>query len=414
MIDAALLAAALTLTHVSVVDVDRGRVRHDVTVRVPSDADRTVDATGKFLIPGLWDMHVHLPDDRVGRDAYLKLFLANGVTGIRVMEGSPELYRWRDAITHNTLLGPRMVVASAILDGPAGYLPDAVKVSTPEEARAAVRNAKEQGADFIKVYDNLSAEAYAAIVAEARRQRLPVAGHVPLAMSAAGVARAGQTTIEHMMGIASDAALYRTLRAHGTWECPTLIMRWNYAHLDEPGLANDERLQYVKPTTRARWLKMLGEGTAERKAIVARELTLAGELAKAGVGILARVPLASGLLTGRYDESTTFPPDDHRNFNRHGEAFDVGETFAGVPYEVGVAAAREVREIAGDTSTAAFALRWVIDQPGVTSVIPGARSVEQVRGNVAAATLPPLTATQLSDLERLYDERIRAHVHDRW
>jgi aryl-alcohol dehydrogenase-like predicted oxidoreductase len=135
----------------------------------------------------------------------------------------------------------------------------------------------------------------------------------------------------------------------------------------------------------------------------------------AGVGILARVPLASGLLTGKYDESTTFPADDHRNFNRHGEAFDVGETFAGVPFDVGVAAAREVAEIAGDSvPTAAFALRWVIDQPGVTSVIPGARNVTQVRGNVAAATLAPLTESQLSDLERVYDERIRAHVHDRW
>jgi aryl-alcohol dehydrogenase-like predicted oxidoreductase len=136
--------------------------------------------------------------------------------------------------------------------------------------------------------------------------------------------------------------------------------------------------------------------------------------ARAGVGILARVPLASGLLTGKYDESTTFPEDDHRNYNRHGEAFDVGETFSGVPYEVGVAAAREVREIAGDTLTAAFALRWVIDQPGVTTVIPGARTVEQVRGNVAAADLPPLTGAQLADLERVYDQRIRAHVHDRW
>jgi aryl-alcohol dehydrogenase-like predicted oxidoreductase len=135
----------------------------------------------------------------------------------------------------------------------------------------------------------------------------------------------------------------------------------------------------------------------------------------AGVGILARVPLASGLLTGKYDESTTFPADDHRNFNRHGEAFDVGETFAGVPFDVGVAAAREVAAIAGDSvPTAAFALRWVIDQPGVTSVIPGARNVTQVRGNVAAATLAPLTDSQLSDLERVYDERIRAHVHDRW
>lgn len=136
--------------------------------------------------------------------------------------------------------------------------------------------------------------------------------------------------------------------------------------------------------------------------------------AQAGVGVLARVPLASGLLTGKYDESTTFPADDHRNFNRSGEAFDVGETFAGVPFEVGVAAAREVAAIAGDADTAAFALRWVIDQPGVTAVIPGARNVAQVRGNVAAAALPALSASQLSDLERLYDERIRASVHDRW
>jgi aryl-alcohol dehydrogenase-like predicted oxidoreductase len=135
---------------------------------------------------------------------------------------------------------------------------------------------------------------------------------------------------------------------------------------------------------------------------------------EAGVGVLARVPLASGLLTGTYDESTTFPADDHRNFNRNGEAFDVGETFAGVPFEVGVAAAREVAAVAGDTPTAAFSLRWVIDQPGVTTVIPGARNVEQVRGNVAAAELPPLTPSQLADLERVYDERIRAHVHDRW
>ena len=86
-----------------------------------------------------------------------------------------------------------------------------------------------------------------------------------------------------------------------------------------------------------------------------------------------------------------------------------------MPFEVGVAAAREVAEIAGDdVPTAAFALRWVIDQPGVTTVIPGARNVTQVRGNVAAATLAPLTDSQLADLERVYDERIRAHVHDRW
>jgi len=134
-----------------------------------------------------------------------------------------------------------------------------------------------------------------------------------------------------------------------------------------------------------------------------------------GVGIIARVPLASGLLSGRYTADTTFPADDHRTYNRQGEAFDVGETFSGVPFEVGVAAAREVAEIAGpDESTAAFALRWVIDQPGVTAVIPGARNIKQALDNVAAASLPPVTDAQLADLERVYDERIRAHVHDRW
>src|ERR1700722_16765352 len=92
----------------------------------------------------------------------------------------------------------------------------------------------------------------------------------------------------------------------------------------------------------------------------------------AGVGIIVRVPLASGLLSGRYDENTTFDPSDHRNYNRRGEAFDVGETFAGVPYDVGVAAARQLSELVGPGSTLAqFALRWVIDQPGVSTVIPG-------------------------------------------
>jgi aryl-alcohol dehydrogenase-like predicted oxidoreductase len=136
--------------------------------------------------------------------------------------------------------------------------------------------------------------------------------------------------------------------------------------------------------------------------------------AKAQVGVLARVPLASGLLTGKFTESSTFAADDHRNFNRHGEAFDVGETFSGVPYDVGVAAAREFVEICGDRKPSAVALRWVIQQPGVTAVIPGASNVDQARGNAAAADLPALTDSELADLERLYDERIRAHVHDRW
>jgi aryl-alcohol dehydrogenase-like predicted oxidoreductase len=135
----------------------------------------------------------------------------------------------------------------------------------------------------------------------------------------------------------------------------------------------------------------------------------------AGVGIIVRVPLASGLLSGRYDASTTFDASDHRSYNRRGEAFDVGETFAGVPFEVGVAAADELKALVDpNTTLAQFALRWVIDQPGVSTVIPGARNVEQVTGNVAAADLPPLREDQLARVREVYDRLIREHVHDRW
>ena len=136
---------------------------------------------------------------------------------------------------------------------------------------------------------------------------------------------------------------------------------------------------------------------------------------EAGVGIIARVPLASGLLSGRYNEQTTFPANDHRNYNRHGEQFDVGETFSGVPFEVGLAAVRELQGITDPgVPLAQFALRWVIDQPGVSTVIPGARNIEQARGNAAAANLPPLREEQLAAVREIYDRSIREHVHSRW
>jgi len=135
----------------------------------------------------------------------------------------------------------------------------------------------------------------------------------------------------------------------------------------------------------------------------------------AGVGIIARVPLASGLLSGKYDEHTTFASDDHRTYNRAGEAFDVGETFSGVPFDVGLAAVRELRDVIPDNvAMAQFALRWIVDQPGVTTVIPGARNAEQARGNAAAADLAPLTGEQQAAVQEVYDRHIRAHVHDRW
>jgi aryl-alcohol dehydrogenase-like predicted oxidoreductase len=135
----------------------------------------------------------------------------------------------------------------------------------------------------------------------------------------------------------------------------------------------------------------------------------------AGVGIIARVPLASGLLSGRYDEHTTFAAEDHRSYNRHGEAFDVGETFAGVPYETGLAAARELSGLCEPgTTLAQFALRWVIDQPGVSTVIPGARNPEQARQNAAVAAMAPLRPDQLEGVADVYDRLLREHVHARW
>ena len=137
--------------------------------------------------------------------------------------------------------------------------------------------------------------------------------------------------------------------------------------------------------------------------------------AAAGVGIIARVPLASGLLSGRFTRDTQFAADDHRAFNRHGEAFDVGETFSGVDYEAGVEAAREFAALAPAGATPAqAALRWVIQQPGVTTVIPGARTVEQARQNSAAADLPPLDQPTLDAIENLYDKHFRASIHSRW
>lgn len=136
---------------------------------------------------------------------------------------------------------------------------------------------------------------------------------------------------------------------------------------------------------------------------------------EAGVGIIARVPLASGLLSGKYTKDTVFPENDHRTYNRHGESFDVGETFSGVDYATGVEAAAEFSALAPEGYTPAqLALRWIIQQPGVTTVIPGARNPEQARANAAAAALPELSAETLAAIQDIYDRRIKDQVESRW
>lgn len=139
------------------------------------------------------------------------------------------------------------------------------------------------------------------------------------------------------------------------------------------------------------------------------------EAQRRGVGILARVPLASGLLSGKLSRDSRFAADDHRNFNRHGAAFDVGETFAGVDYDVALAAVEEIRRLLPDgVSMAPFALRWILMLDAVSCVIPGGKRPAQVVENCAASDLPPLSVEALAAIRDIYNEKIRLLVHQRW
>ncbi|ASP79067.1 MULTISPECIES: aldo/keto reductase [Sinorhizobium] len=139
------------------------------------------------------------------------------------------------------------------------------------------------------------------------------------------------------------------------------------------------------------------------------------EAKKKDVGVIVRVPLASGLLSGKISKDTVFAADDHRNFNRHGEAFDVGETFAGVPFDVALQAVDELRTLApANVPMAQFALRWILAQDAVSVVIPGARNAAQAQSNAAASALAPIDGATLAAIAALYERLIKVHVHQRW
>lgn len=253
---------------------------------------RIIDATGKFLIPGLWDMHAHLGSDKFDREGHLTLFLANGVTGIRIMDGDPAHHEWRKEIGAGKLNGPRMLIASPTI----GQSP-----VTGSAAREIVRQAKLAGADFVKVHDGLSRDAYLAVLDEARKHNFPVEGHVPQALTAAKVSALGQKSIEHFTGLdeakgdeKQAITLAAILKRNHTWLCPTLIMRQSYALLDDKTLKHDPRLKYVKPSWARRWVRMTvdaektpKEEWTNRRALVQKEKALVGLLQRQGVGILA-------------------------------------------------------------------------------------------------------------------------------
>ncbi len=132
------------------------------------------------------------------------------------------------------------------------------------------------------------------------------------------------------------------------------------------------------------------------------------------VGIIARVPLASGLLTGKYTKDTVFGPKDHRTYNREGAAFDKGETFSGIPYELGLEAAEELKKVFGTEDLAPYAIRWILMHPEVSVVIPGASKAGQVASNVKAAELPPLSEDQMKAVAGIYDRYLRQTIHPQW
>ena len=140
-----------------------------------------------------------------------------------------------------------------------------------------------------------------------------------------------------------------------------------------------------------------------------------GKAKRKDVGVVVRLPLSSGMLTGKLSRDSTFAPDDHRAFNREGAGFDRGETFSGVPYEVGLEAVEKLRPLVPEGMTMAqFALRWILDGDGVTCTIPGGKRPSQVEDNVAASDMPPLSPELHEKVRAIYDARIRSHVHDRW
>jgi imidazolonepropionase-like amidohydrolase len=341
---------ALVFTHVTVIDVTGGPVQPDGTVVIsgghitaigdsaktvaPKDS-QVVVASGKFLIPGLWDMHVHWY-----LQEYLPLFVANGVTGIRLMWGHADHYAWRTQIENGSLLGPHMVIASPIIDGPKPYWPGSIAVASEAEGRRAVVQVKQDGADFVKVYSFLPREAYFAIADEAKKQGIPFAGHVPGAVSAEEASRAGQKTFEHLIGVlpacstrsgelleaaqadlveemASEkpkfwgshfkplrqamldsyspdkaAALFAVLKSNRTWQCPTFTVLRMFGYGDDPTFLNDSRIKYMPRQVKASWDPAHGgDRSAEDFAYARKEfqknLEVVGAMQKSGVGILA-------------------------------------------------------------------------------------------------------------------------------
>lgn len=308
------LAQPLVFSPVTVIDVREGVARPDMTVVVTGNritrvgrtgsvevpaGSTVVDATGKYLMPGLWDMHAHIVSD----DWVLPLLRVNGITGLRSMHGGERIHVIEEKRQDGNYLGFEFSYSSPILDGPPGLWPGSLIAATPEQGRAAVRRLHAARYDFVKVYSNLSRETYFAIADEAAELGYPFAGHVPWPVSVPEAMAAGQDSIEHMVGLGflvrrpdelqrmirdRDAAIASpngqidlfkwfdyVLRHHdatrlpllldlvggsGTWFCPTLVNLRASAYSNDSAFADDPRLKYVPEEELAIWQAPLESG----------------------------------------------------------------------------------------------------------------------------------------------------------
>ncbi|WP_329081406.1 MULTISPECIES: amidohydrolase family protein [unclassified Streptosporangium] len=324
-----------------------GRARD---LRIPRGA-RVVDGTGKFLIPGLCDMHVHSVDAEV-EQVFAPLFLANGVTTVREMAGTPFLHAWRRRVERGEVLGPRSVIGSPLLDGKPSLwegIPGGARyfeVTNEAQARQAVRQVKRDGADFVKVYSRLSRDAFLFIADEARRQRIPFAGHLPDVVPLREASQAGMRSVEHTWGVwyatssreaeiyralaeirvgggdyngwfnqihpldwmavnshdpGKAAAAYAQLAANRTWQVPTLMANQVIAMPDDFSGA-DERLRYVPRSTAETWIFMVEELykagrtpqiASQHRQLFEHRLRVVGAMHRAGVPIMAGTDTAA-------------------------------------------------------------------------------------------------------------------------
>lgn len=326
------VTTGIAIQDVSVVDVINGQIIPSQTVVLERSRILAVEPTdnvaigedvvvvpgsGKYLIPGLWDMHVHAVDEGFD-ELFLPLFVATGVTGIRDMWGTLEVEeRVRIGLAGGERLAPRMVVAGNLIEGEEAFWPEANVAASPEAGRALVDSLLEAGSDFIKVYHTLKPEVFFAIAEHAIQLEVPFVGHVPIGVAVSQAAEAGIRSVEHATSIFVDCIdepegpmleriqakvdvrlcgdLAESLEAHGTWYVPTLVTERGYTHLNKPEFQNDPRLRFVPDLVRDWWRPendLFGsEYTEEDWLTVERGfsnfLEVTAIMAEHGVGILA-------------------------------------------------------------------------------------------------------------------------------